>query len=132
MKDRYIFPAIITYSKEDNIFYVNFPDLEECFTDGKDFKEALYNAKDVLGLVLYEREKMKKDIPEPTKNFIKTKENQSLSFIDVWMPLVREHINSKSVKKTLTIPKWLDDLAVENEVNFSGVLQAALKEYLNI
>ncbi len=132
MQDKYIFPCIISYSNEDDTFYVNFPNLEECFTDGKDFKEAISNAKDVLGLVLYEREKLGIEIPDPTTTFIKTKDNESISYIEVWMPLVRERVESKSVKKTLTIPKWLNDLAEEEEVNYSQILQAALKEYLNI
>ena len=56
----------------------------------------------------------------------------AISFIDVWMPFVRDKIENKSVKKTLTIPKWLNDIAVERKVNFSQVLQNGLKDYLGI
>jgi len=48
------------------------------------------------------------------------------------MPLVRDAIESRAVKKTLTIPKWLDDLAVEHGINFSRTLQEALKHQLDI
>lgn len=48
------------------------------------------------------------------------------------MPLVRNEIEEKSVKKTLTIPQWLNKVAKENNVNFSQLLQTALKEYLKI
>lgn len=132
MKDQYIFPCIITHSTEDGIFYAQFPDIPEAFTDGEDFREVIYNAKDVLGLVLYEREKRGMDIPEANFGMIKTDDNESVSFVEVWMPLVRDRIESKAVKKTLTIPKWLNDLAAENEVNFSQVLQSALKKYLGV
>lgn len=132
MKESYCFPCIIRYSNEEDLFYVHFPDIEEAFTDGKTFKEALYNAKDVLGLVLYEREQMGREIPKYEDKLIKTKENETVSLIEVWMPLVRDRIESKSIKKTLTIPKWLNDIAEKEQVNYSQLLQAALKNYLNV
>ncbi|WP_212942601.1 hypothetical protein [Paenibacillus antibioticophila] len=52
--------------------------------------------------------------------------------IDVWMPPVRDNMAERAVKKTLTIPKWLDDIAAENKVNYSHILQDALKEYLGV
>ncbi len=48
------------------------------------------------------------------------------------MPPFRDEMRNKAVKKTLTIPKWLDDIAVENNVNFSHILQDALKSYLGV
>ncbi len=130
MKDRYSFPCIIRF--EDGLYYINFPDIEEAFTDGDDMEEALYNAKDVLGLVLYEREKNNIEIPEASKGFLKTNENESIAFIDVYMPLFRDMIEQRSIKKTLTIPKWLNDVAEENNVNFSQLLQVAIKNYIGI
>ena len=105
-KDKYSYPCIITYDKNDGIYYVEFPDLEDCFTDGESLEEALYNAKDVLGLVLYAKEENNIEI-EPPKN----------------KPIFT---------KTVTIPKWLNDLAEDNNVNFSKILQTSLKEYLGV
>lgn len=132
MKDTYTFPCIIKFDEEDKIYYVRFPDIEEAFTDGDSLKEAVYNAQEVLGLVIYEREKMGREIPKATESMIKTGDNESLSYISVWMPLVRDRIEEKSVKKTLTIPKWLNDLAEENNVNFSQLLQVAIKKYIGL
>ncbi|MDU5807398.1 MAG: type II toxin-antitoxin system HicB family antitoxin [Peptoniphilus harei] len=132
MKDTYTFPCIIKFDEEDKIYYVRFPDIEEAFTDGDSLKEAVYNAQEVLGLVIYEREKMGREIPNATESMIKTGDNESLSYISVWMPLVRDRIEEKSVKKTLTIPKWLNDLAEENNVNFSQLLQVAIKKYIGL
>ncbi|MDU5824006.1 type II toxin-antitoxin system HicB family antitoxin [Anaerococcus vaginalis] len=131
-QDRYSYPCIITFDKNDGIYYVNFPDLEDCFTDGETLEEALYNAKDVLGLVLYTKEENNIEINPPKNNFISTKENQALSYVSVWMPLVRDEIENKSIKKTITIPKWLNDLAEDNNVNFSKLLQVSLKKYLGV
>lgn len=132
MKDTYTFPCIIKFDQEDKIYYVSFPDIEEAFTDGDSLKEAIYNAQEVLGLVIYEREKMGREIPNATESMIKTGDNESLSYISVWMPLVRDRIEEKSVKKTLTIPKWLNDIAEENNVNFSQLLQVAIKKHIGL
>lgn len=131
-KDKYSYPCIITYDKSDGIYYVEFPDLEDCFTDGESLEEALYNAKDVLGLVLYAKEENNIEIEPPKNKPIFTEENQSVSYISVWMPLIRDEIENKSIKKTVTIPKWLNDLAEDNNVNFSKILQTSLKEYLGV
>lgn len=131
-KDRYSYPCVITYDEHDKVYYVNFPDLEDCFTDGNSMEEALYNAQDVLGLVLYTKEENNMDIKPPKNDFISTKENQALSYVSVWMPLVRDEIENKSVKKTITIPKWLNDLAEDKSVNFSKILQVSLKKYLGV
>jgi post-segregation antitoxin (ccd killing protein) len=48
------------------------------------------------------------------------------------MPPFRDEMEQRAVKKTLTIPKWLDDLAQEHNVNFSHLLQSALKQYLGV
>lgn len=52
--------------------------------------------------------------------------------VEVWMPLVRDQIDNQAIKKTLTIPQWLDEAAKEKKVNFSRVLQEALKDLLGI
>lgn len=130
VRDRYNFPCIIRF--EDDVYYVEFPDIPEAFTDGYDMEEALFNARDVLGLVLYEREENNIEIPEASKNFIKTKDNESIAFVDVYMPLYRDMIEQKSVKKTLTIPKWLNDVGMENNLNFSQILQVGIKRILGL
>lgn len=79
---------------------------------------------------------MEKDndpLPEPTPlNKIKIHKNQSIMLIEAWMPLVRSEMENRAVKKTLTIPKWLNDIAEQKKVNFSQILQKALKEELGI
>lgn len=131
MKESYEFIAIFDY--EDDGINIYFPDIEEAISCAKDTKEALKNAKEVLELTLYNREEDKIKIPEPTPlEKIKCKENEKTVVISVWMPLVRNEMEEQSVKKTLTIPCWLNKLAEEQNINFSKLLQSALKEYLKI
>ena len=74
-----------------------------------------------------------KKIPEATLlENIKIQENQKAIPISVWMPLVRNELDEQAVKKTLTIPQWLNKMAEAKNVNFSRLLQTALKEYLGV
>jgi len=131
MKNRYLFPAIFSY-EEDGI-NISFPDLPACFSCGFNDEEALKNAKEVLELYLFSLEEDGLEIPDYTPvNQIKTQENEAVMLIDVWMIPVRDQMKNKSIRKNCTIPAWLNDIAEENKVNFSMILQSALKEYLGI
>jgi predicted RNase H-like HicB family nuclease len=130
-KDRYIYPAIFHYA--DDGISVEFPDLPGCFSYGDSDIEALNNAKEALELHLFGLEDDKEAIPEPRHiRDVQTEKNESVVMIDVWMVPVRDYMKNKAIKKTLTIPKWLNDVAVENHVNFSHLLQVAIKDYLGI
>lgn len=131
MKDKYIYPAILTYA--DDGISIEFPDLPGCLPCAGGTEEALKNAKEALELHLYGMEEDGDEIPKPTDiKEIKLGKNQVVILVEVWMALVRDEIENKSINKNLTIPKWLNDLAEKNQVNFSQVLQVALKEYLGI
>ena len=130
-KDKYVFPAI--FSIEQDGISVEFPDLTGCFSCGDTEDEALYMAKDALELHLYGLEEEAESIPESsTISSLNLKKNQFVALIEVWMPPIRDEMAQKAIKKTLTIPKWLNDLAEERKVNFSHVLQSALMSYLGL
>ena len=130
-KDRYIFPAIFDYS-EDGIS-IEFPDLPGCLPCANHTEEALKNSQEAMALHLYSMEKDGDVIPESSPiTQLRTESNQAVVLVDVWMPAFRDQMENKAIKKTLTIPKWLNDLAEQKNVNFSHVLQNALKNYLGI
>jgi len=130
-KDRYVFPAIFTF--DDDGITIEFPDLPGCISCADTLDEAVKNAKEVLGLYLWSMEKDNEPIPEPTAvNQLRLEKNQMPMLIEVWMPLIRHEMDNKAVKKTLTIPQWLNILAEKHNINFSQVLQEALKEKLGI
>lgn len=127
---KYIYPAIFIKGEEGYI--VCFPDLERCYTEGYTLEEALERAEDVLSLVLYEYERKQRMIPEPTPiKQIETKEGEIVSLVMGDTLEYRKRYNNKSVKKTLTIPEWLNEEASALGVNFSQVLQEALMSILN-
>lgn len=130
-KDYYMYPAIFDYS--DDGISISFPDLPGCFSCASTDEEALFMAKDALGLHICNMEDDEDEIPVPTAlKKIKIKNNQKAVLVEVNMPLFRESVQNTAVKKTLTIPKWINDLAERNHVNFSQVLQTALKQYLGV
>ena len=131
MKNSYTYPAIFTYDSDG--ISISFPDLPGCLSSADTIEEALSNSEEVLGLYMYNLEDDNDPIPEPTPfNDVVTNANQKVLLIRVWMPLVRNDMDTTSVKKTLTIPSWLNKIAEEKKVNYSQILQAALKEYLGI
>lgn len=131
-KDRYVYPAKFQDS-EDGIS-IEFPDFPGCFSCATDYEEAMNCAKDAMALHIYGMEKDGEEIPKASNlsKIIMDDPDCTVALIEVWMPPFRDEMVNKAVKKTLTIPQWLDELAIENKVNFSRVLQEALKDYLGV
>ncbi|MCD8157671.1 MAG: type II toxin-antitoxin system HicB family antitoxin [Clostridiales bacterium] len=115
---------------------VYFPDLPGCITVGKNLEEVERMAEEALGLHLWGMEKDNEEIPEatnpPFEEMTDSEEGSFVMPVTVYMPLVRNEMDNKAVKKTLTIPYWLNQIAEENKVNFSQILQTALKECLGV
>lgn len=88
-------------------------------------------AKEALELHLYGMEEDEEPIPEPTlPSAIKLPKGAFVSLIEAWMPPVRDEMANRAVKKTLTIPQWLNDIAEKKKVNYSHLLQESLKQHL--
>lgn len=133
-KKAYAFPAILSVDHEDNdAVLVSFPDLENCFADGDNTAEALEEAREALGNVLYWMEKDGHAIPNPTDiNEIEAPEGAIKSLVAVDMTSVRKEWSRRSVNRTVTLPAWLDERAKKEQLNFSQLLQQALKDALGI
>lgn len=128
---KYIYPAIF---KKDGAFYtVRFPDLEHCYTQGDSLEDAFEMASDVLCLTLYNAEENGADIPAPSDiGTLSVSKGEFASLISCDTLEYRQYYDSKAVKKTLTIPSWLNSISEREGVNFSAVLQRALKAELHI
>ncbi|MDR1702799.1 MAG: type II toxin-antitoxin system HicB family antitoxin [Sporomusaceae bacterium] len=129
---KYVFPVILT-PEETGLYAANFPDLASCYTQGSDLADVLDASADVLALTLYNLEENNQPIPQPTPiNNLRIVEGQITSLICADTIEYRKFYAHKAVKKTLTIPAWLNTIAEKKEINFSAVLQKALKEELSI
>lgn len=125
------YPAV--FQKEVEGYSVWLHDIDGCVSQGENFEEAIENISDALGLFFEEYKSQDGHLPAATPpNEIPIEENQFVAVVGFdWAEYQKKH-NNKAVKKTLTIPGWLNTLAEEQHINFSGVLQSALKERLHI
>ena len=126
----YTFPAI--YTKEaDGGYSVRFPQLDGCYTQGDSLEEARRMAADAMSLHLFSMEEDGETIPSAVFEGLKLQDDELLVPITAWMTPFREEMYNRSVKKTLTIPAWLNAAAEGKKINFSQVLQSALKDQLH-
>jgi len=128
---RYLYPAI--FQPEDGKYNVTFPDLPDCYTCGDDLTDAMLMAQDILADVLSDHEETGEPFaPASSLDALAVPDGCLASLVladtDAWR---RAHA-TKAVKKTLSIPQWLNEAAEARNVNFSQVLQEALRSQIGI
>ena len=128
--NKLFYPALF-HKAEEGGFWNSFPDFPECFTEGDDITQAYEMAVEALGLAVTSRKKEKEEIPAPTEIDKLSLEDGILVIVEFDMLEYQKKHNSRAVKKTLSIPAWLNEEATAMGVNFSQVLQEALKEKIN-
>ena len=126
---QYVYPAKL-YPDEEFIG-VAVPDLPGCFTYGKDTADALVMAKDAVEMWLTDAEDQQEPIPTPSKTLV-LEEGEIFTLIQANTAEYRKAHSNQSVKKTLTIPAWLNFQAEKANAPFSHILQEGLKSYLKI
>lgn len=129
--NRLFYPDVF-HTAEEGGFWVTFPDIPECMTQGDNMQEAYEMAVDALGLSLTSREAERKEIPKASSLDEVDPEDGTLVIVEFDMAEYRRRNSSRAVKKTLSIPEWLNEAAVRENVNFSQILQEALMSKLGI
>lgn len=128
---KYAYPAIFTI-EESGLVAVDFPDFENCFTCGDNIPDAIEMASDVLALTLCDIEKSGtkapdasdiKSIEAPTSGFVSMVSCDTIAYL--------RKTDNRAVKKTLSIPSWLNEAAERQGINFSSILQRALMQELD-
>ena len=131
MTTNYFYPALFHIAEEGG-FWISFPDIPECLTQGENMTDAYKMAVEALGLALEERIK-EHNVPVATEiNKLQQEEGTFPVIVEFDLLEYRKKHNSRSVKKTLSIPEWLNEEAMARGINFSQVLQDALKIQLGI
>lgn len=124
--NKLFYPALF-HKAEEGGFWVSFPDIPECFTQGEDMTQAYEMAVEALGLALTCREKEHQSFPsisDPT--VISLEPDSFLVVIEFDLLAYKKRTSSRAVKKTLSIPEWLNEAAMAMDLNFSQILQEAL------
>ena len=119
------YPAIF-HKAEEGGYWISFPDIPECLTQGDNMEQAYEMAVDALGLAISSRYQQKEDIPTPSEPENISVNDGFLVIVEFDMLAYQKRNNAKAVKKTLSIPQWLNEEANAMNINFSQVLQEAL------
>lgn len=129
--EKLFYPAIF-HKAEEGGFWVTFPDIPECMTQGDDMQQAYEMAIEALGLSLTTMEEVGDRIPQASSpDKVTVEEDGFLVVIEFDMMEYRRRNCSRAVKKTLSIPEWMNEAAIRQGINFSQVLQEALMVKLN-
>lgn len=133
-----IYPACF-YKEKDGSYSVIFPDLDHLSTCGDTLENAMEMAVDCLAGFLYTAKQDGENAVPPSEiesiDVNAEYDEYESAFVNMVAVDVAEYAKKhfeKSVKKTLTIPAWLNDRAEQANINFSAVLQEALKQRLQI
>ena len=126
---KYVYPVVLIEEKDG--YYVRVPDFDAS-TQSKDLAEAIEMARDLIGIMAIDFEEDKKEIPKPNSVKFEKEEDSIITLVDVDFLEYRKKYNNKMIRNNLTIPYWLNVEAEKAGINFSQVLQVALKEKLNV
>lgn len=132
-----VYPACF-YEEKDGRYSVIFPDLNHLATCGDNLNDAMNMAVDCLASYLFELKISKETAPQPSDMKyvdVDAEYNEYKSaFVNMVSVDVEEYANKhfkKSVKKTLTIPAWMNDYVTENNLNCSAILQEGIMNKMN-
>ena len=127
---KYVYSAVFTPLSVGE-YDVRIPDLPGCITCGKDLADAIEMAQDAAAMWLTDAEDNQEAIPSPSEN-LTVDSPKIINLIVADTDAYRRENDNRAVKKTLTIPSWLNSKAEKAGINFSQTLQIALKSQLNI
>ena len=118
----YAYPAIF-HKNEDSTYTITFPDLPGCISEGKSIANAIFMSQAALTQwVEYSKDK-KVQLPEPSPlASIPVEKDEFVNFVCI------RYKENRAVKRTVSIPKWMDDLVIESGLSLSRILQDALKQ----
>lgn len=120
-----VYPIILSEDKKEGGYIVSVPDFG-ITTEGENIAEAIYMARDAIGIMGIELEDENKELPKPYSRTIEKEEGDIETLVDVDLVAYRKKVDNRMVKKNCTIPYYLNLEAEKQGINFSRVLQEAL------
>jgi predicted RNase H-like HicB family nuclease len=126
---KYAYPVILF--PDDGKIGVTVPDLPGCHTFGEDKADALLMAKDAIEMWLWDAENKAEAIPAASEK-LELSANEIMTLVAADTAEWRRANDTRAIKKTLSIPSWLNAQAEKANAPFSQILQEGLKSYLHI
>lgn len=124
-----IYPVILTPDGDGYLVYV--PDLN-INTEGESLIDAIDMARDAIGMWGIAEEDMGRQIPEPSMLNPGHKPSDIVTLVDIDFAAYRRANDTRTVRRNVSLPSWLNELANEHNVNCSAILQEGLKRYLHL
>ena len=124
-----VYPVVFT-PQEEGGYKADFPD-QQINTSGKDQADAIFMARDAIGLMGIDLEDDKKPFPAPSTT-VPHEDGEIVSLVDVDLFAYRRSIEKKTVRRNVSLPAWLNNAAEDAGLNVSAVLQLALKQQLGL
>ena len=124
-----VYPIILTPAERG---YVVFDTDLDINTEGEDLADAIEMARGAIGLRGITEEDAGREIPQASGAMPRPEEQEIVTLVDIDFAAYRRANDLRTVRKNVTLPSWLNDLAERNGVNFSQVLQESLKERLHV
>jgi len=123
----YVYPAVFHYNKDDGSYTIIYPDLPGCVSEGKSLENALYMAQDALKQWLECTMDCQQSIPSASRaEDITCEQGEFVNLVRV------ELKDERAVRRTVSIPRWMDNAAASSHLSLSRVLQDALRDRLDI
>lgn len=122
----HVYPALF-HSNDDGSYTIIYPDLPGCISEGKSLGNAMYMAQSAL--TQWIEYLTDKKLPIPGASNPQEVSTSQGEFVN----LIRADVkDGRAVKRTVSIPKWMDDQVSESGLSLSRVLQDALKDRLHV
>ncbi len=113
-------------------YQVHFPDMPNCVTWGEDAADALNMAQDALSVCLLSMEDHKQALPQPSAPTPPEDPSHIMAMVPVDTEAYRRQTDTRAVRKSVSLPAWMADLADQRGVSYSKVLQESLRTILDI
>lgn len=128
-----VYAAVLQPIEDSSGYVAHVPDVNGCVTTGTDLRDALENIRDALAGCICTLEDYRKPIPVPTPpENISHDDHSVVALVDVDTLKYREETDTRAVRKNVSMPAWLSQMAERAGINCSAVLQAALKRELHL
>lgn len=130
MRENYVYPAVFARESSGAV-RITFPDFPELMVCAGDWQSGMEQAQEQLALAIIDRLDGGAALPE-SREPDRAADGEELVYLHIWLPYFRSNVREVYVKKSVTIPQWLDTLARNSGINFSAALVKGIKEELGI
>lgn len=126
-----VYPALLAPA-DGGGYVIRVPDVSGCVTTGTNIDDTLDNIRDALAGCLCVLEDAGQPLPAPSDPCSVAEDGSTVVLIDVDLLAYRQATDTRAVRKNVSLPAWMSDMADRQGINCSKLLQTALKKELQL